>query len=123
GALDELGLLLYVHRGRAGGRAARLVTRYAFDLVGVVVVLVELAFDEIPRAHVLGFFLQPHDLGRVGIGAHDRLYAVIRPGIELLDPDHGNLGRTALVAGGDRVEGDLARCEHDAAHSSGIGLP
>ena len=84
----------------------------AGDGVRLLVGLVEPTLDRVPRAHVLGLFLQPVDLVGVRVPGQHVGHAVERPRVELLDPCDGDrcaggvTGRLGLVA-------DLAGGEHD----------
>ena len=63
---------------------------------------VQAGVDEGPGAHVLGFLLEPHHLGRLCVALEDGGQEGVRPRIELLDPDQGDvrrlLGRRARPA-------------------------
>ena len=77
---------------------------------------------ERPGTHVLGFLLQPHHFFGLFVTLEQRRQLGQRPGIELLHPDDGDLGRSHLVVGRDlvaplgRFVGDLPAAQDDATY-------
>src|SRR3546814_15592654 len=111
GFVYPLGLCRVVGPQEAGGGRRRLLPAGIDRPLATVADLgkkgLDLAVDEEPGAHVLGLFLAPHDI-RVRI--LDQLLAqrLPREGLELLDPQDGDLAETALVPPLLQVVIDLA---------------
>ena len=107
GGVEELGLFLGVDGVGTAGGAAGLDAGDVAEVVAALLDPPRAVLDEVPRAHVLGLLLEPEDLVGVRVLGEHIGHALVRPGVELLDPHDGDRD-LALVAGGDGVLGDLA---------------
>src|SRR5262249_52460651 len=103
---------------RAGApRTADVEERHAFRLR-----LLEPVSDRAPGSHVLRLFLRPHDFAQVRVSGQQRLRALGRERIELLDPRDGPAVRLGWLLGAADVVVDLPLAENEPLARSAVGF-
>src|SRR5690242_19541300 len=99
GLLDERPLIQLMPRRRAFRRTRAARSTDVAERAAVANQLLEIRPHELPRADVLGLFLQPHDVANGRITAENFLERESREWVELLDAADGDVAcsRASLV--------------------------
>ena len=103
--------------GCGGGRGGASHINWARDSVlERAEGLFDPAIQEMPRAHIFGFFLAPDDLACLGIACQFLFQLIGGEGVELLDTDKRDIRDLAFFARGEQIVIDLAAAQNDATN-------
>jgi len=119
GALDDFALFLFVAFGGAAGRGGGGRARDAGEGKTIEDFIAELNLDEIPRAHVFGFFLDPVNGRAVGIGLQHAAQSSIVERVKLFHANDGHILALGFFTMLEEVVIDFSGAQQEAFRGGG----